>query len=120
HDVPSDGTTLNAPLHALITGEEGEFDRRIRFERAPRFGIVGRPVEMTYRVLSTDGQRGLVTVEVRVNGQFVVNRQAMIGEEMTIDVVVPNAGKNIVELSIPRVEGELTDTNNRAIAVLDG
>ena len=32
----------------------------------------------------------------------------------------PNAGRNIVELAIDAVDGELTDTNNRAIAMLDG
>lgn len=120
HDVPTDAQNLHGPLHVLVTGEEGEFDRRIRFEKAPRFGIVGKPVEMTYRVISTDGQSGTVPVEVRINGKFVVNRQAVIGEPMTMSIVVPNAGKNIVELTIPKAEGELTDSNNRAVAVLDG
>ena len=120
HDVPTDPQNLHGPLHVLVTSEEGEFDRRIRFEKAPRFGIVGKPIEMTYRVISTDGQSGTVPVEVRINGKFVVNRQAVIGEPMTMSIVVPNAGKNIVELTIPKAEGELTDSNNRAVAVLDG
>ena len=120
HDVPADPGSISAPLHVLVTGEEGEFDRRIRFERAPRFGIVGKPVEMTYRVISNDGQTGTVPVEVRINGNFVVNREARIGQPMTMNIVVPNAGKNIVELTIPTAPGELTGTNNRTIAVLDG
>jgi hypothetical protein len=44
HDVPATAPDFNAPLHALITGHEGEKDRRIRFEKAPRFGLVGKPV----------------------------------------------------------------------------
>src|SRR5690606_493573 len=120
HDVPADPGSISAPLHVLVTGEEGEFDRRIRFERAPRFGIVGKPVEMTYRVISNDGQTGTVPVEVRINGNFVVNREARIGQPMTMNLVVPSAGKNSVELTSPTAPGELTGTDNRAIAVLDG
>jgi hypothetical protein len=119
HDVP-EVPGFSGPLHALVTGEEDEFDRRIRFERAPRFGIVDRPVTMSYRVLSTDGASGPVEVTVRVNGEHVVRQTAVIGEETEVDIVIPNAGRNIVELEFPVAEGELTATNNQTIAILDG
>ena len=57
HDVPATAD-FNAPLHALITGQEGEKDRRIRFENAPRFGIVDKPLDMTYRVIGAPGETG--------------------------------------------------------------
>ena len=71
HDVPGDSAGFHAPLHALITGEENERDRRIRFESAPRFGIVGKPLDMTYRVIDTDGEAGPVDVRVSINGEQV-------------------------------------------------
>jgi len=120
HDVPNSAAGIGAPLHALITGEEAETDRRIRFENAPRFGIVGKPIDMTYRVIATGGERGTVDVRVSINGQQVAVEQAEIGREMPLEITIPTAGRNIVELAIDPVEGELTDTNNRAIAVLDG
>ena len=120
HDVPATMPGSSAPLHALITGDENEYDRRIRFGNAPRFALVGKPLAMTYRVTDTGGQSGTVDVSVRVNGDLVATEQAAIGEEMPLEIVVPNAGRNIVELSIPRAEGEITDTNNRAIALVDG
>ena len=40
--------------------------------------------------------------------------------EMPLELAIPGAGRNIVELAIDPVEGELTDTNNRAIAMIDG
>jgi hypothetical protein len=120
HDIP-EAPSFSGPLHALITGEADEFDRRIRFERAPRFGIVDRPIEMSYRVLSTeDNPTGPVEVTVRVNGEHVVRQTATIGQETRVDIVVPNAGRNIVELEFPVAEGELTQTNNRTIAIVDG
>ncbi len=120
HDAPKTAAGINAPLHALITGEEGERDRRIRFEKAPRFGIVDKPLAMTYRVMGGDGESGMVDVRVSINGQQVSVERAEIGQEMALDVTIPGAGRNIVELSIGRASGELTDTNNRAIALVDG
>ncbi|RIK86827.1 MAG: hypothetical protein DCC69_05870 [Hyphomicrobiales bacterium] len=120
HDAPDAAGASTGPLHVLVTGEEGEFDRRVRFERAPRFGIVGRPVDLTYRVIDTKGASGMVAVRVLVNGEPAGTEQAILGQEMPLRLTIPNAGKNIVELSIETAPGELTDTNNRAIAVLDG
>ena len=43
-DIPESADELGfkAPLHAFITGHEGERDRRIELVEAPRFGIVGK------------------------------------------------------------------------------
>ncbi len=120
HDAPAGTPEFAAPLHALITGHEKEKDRRIRFEKAPRFGLVGKPLDMTYRVIASDGESGPVEVRVSVNGQQVAVERAFIGQEMPLQVTVPNAGRNIVELAIPKEEGELTEANNRAIALVDG
>jgi len=120
HDAPANLSGFNAPLHALITGEDDERDRRIRFENAPRFGLVGKPLAMTYRVTAAGDETGTVDVTVRINGELVATEQAAIGAEMPLDIIIPNAGRNIVELSIPRTDDEITDTNNRAIALVDG
>lgn len=119
HDAPA-APDFNAPLHALITGNEHEKDRRIRFENAPRFGLVGKPLDMTYRVIATEGETGPVDVRVSVNGEQVAVEEATIGQAMPLQVTIPGAGRNIVELSIDREPGELTDANNRAIALIDG
>ncbi|MGB3832054.1 MAG: hypothetical protein WA975_09340 [Mesorhizobium sp.] len=120
HDAPAGAPDLNAPLHALITGHEQEKDRRIRFEKAPRFGLVGKPLDMTYRVIASNGEAGPVDVRVSVNGEQVAVERAFIGQEMPLQVTVPNAGRNIVELAIPEEEGELTSANNHAVALIDG
>jgi len=120
HDTPQSLPGFNAPLHALVTGTDDEFDRRIRFEKAPRFGLVGKPLSLTYRVTSSREETGAVDVTVRVNGQEFATLSAPIGAEMPIELEIPNAGRNIIELSIPRAEGEITETNNRAIALIDG
>jgi hypothetical protein len=120
HDMPEAAGELSAPLHALITGDDGEMDRRVRFERAPRFGIVGKPLDLTYRVIATGGEGGMVDVRISVNGEQISVDRAAIGEETPLQIEIPGAGRNIVELSIEPTEGEITDTNNRAIALIDG
>ncbi|MER8373837.1 hypothetical protein [Mesorhizobium sp. M1406] len=120
HDAPPGAPDFNAPLHALITGNDHEKDRRIRFENAPRFGLVGKPLDMTYRVISTEKETGPVDVRVSVNGEQVAVEHAVVGQAMPLQVTIPGAGRNIVELAIDREPGELTDTNNRAIALIDG
>ncbi|MBB6411778.1 hypothetical protein [Mesorhizobium sangaii] len=120
HDAPAGSPDFNAPLHALITGNDHEKDRRIRFENAPRFGLVGKPLDMTYRVISTENETAPVEVRVSVNGEQVAVEHATVGQAMPLQVTIPAAGRNIVELAIDREPGELTDTNNRAIALIDG
>ncbi|CAN0508995.1 unnamed protein product, partial [Laminaria digitata] len=122
HDVPESAAAagLIAPLHGLVTGNADENDRRIRFERAPRFGIAGKPLELTYRVTDVGGEEGTVDVTVRVNGEQVSIETAVGGEETPVEIIVPGAGRNIVELEIERGDDEVTDANNRAVAVIDG
>ncbi|MCA0010630.1 hypothetical protein LB561_02605 [Mesorhizobium sp. B292B1B] len=120
HDAPAGAPDFNAPLHALITGNDHEKDRRIRFENAPRFALVGKPLDMTYRVISTSNETGPVDVRVSVNGEQVAVEHATVGQAMPLQVTIPSAGRNIIELAIDREPGELTDTNNRAIALVDG
>jgi hypothetical protein len=119
HDLPV-RLEFSGPLHALITGAEDEYDRRILFARAPRFGIVGKPLELTYRVMATGGESGTVEVRVSINGEPAGVENAVIGAEMPLQITVPNAGRNIIELAIARRDGEITDANNRAIALIDG
>ncbi|RWF32044.1 hypothetical protein [Mesorhizobium sp.] len=120
HDAPAGAPDFSAPLHALITGNDHEKDRRIRFENAPRFGLVGKPLDMSYRVIATGDQAGQVDVRVSINGEQVSVERATIGQTMPLQVTVPNAGRNIIELAIDHEPGELTDANNRAVALVDG
>ncbi|MBK8457337.1 MAG: hypothetical protein IPL47_09720 [Phyllobacteriaceae bacterium] len=122
HDVPSkpDGVAGGAPVHALVTGKDGERDRRIRFEKAPRFGIVGKPLDMSFRVLDEGAAGQRVAVQALINGVPAGTQTALVGEETTIAITPPAAGGAVVELSVEPVEGEVTTANNRAIALVDG
>jgi hypothetical protein len=121
-DVPENAATLgfNAPLHALITGEEGERDRRIVLDRAPRFAILDEPQSLQYRVLDTALPNGTpVTVRLRIDGVEVATDNVAVGEPNTIDLPLEHAGRTIVELEVDAAEGELASENNVAVAEID-
>jgi hypothetical protein len=123
HDLPANAGALgfSAPLHGLITGRSGEIDRRISFGIAPRFALVGKPVEMTYRVEDVgqiDGAAASVTV--RVNGDIVAEQPVVPGTDQSVTITPPIAGRNIVEIEVASSTGEITPANNRAIAIIDG
>ncbi|OYR13806.1 hypothetical protein [Brucella grignonensis] len=123
HDIPANKNALgfDAPVHALITGKPDEFDRRIRFNKAPRYGISGKPMEMSFTVIDEGKSLGSsAPVEIRVNGEAVSEVQAQVGQETPVTIELPRAGVNIVEIITPTLPGEITDANNRAVATVDG
>jgi len=123
HDVPTSANALgfDAPVHALITGKPDEFDRRIKFNKAPRYGISGKPLEMSFTVIDEGKSLGQsAPVEIRVNGEKVSEEQAQVGQETPVTIELPRAGVNIVEITTPTLPGEVTDANNRAVATIDG
>jgi hypothetical protein len=122
HDIPANAAALgfNAPLHALITGQKDERDRRIAIVAAPRFGIVGQSQKITYRLddQGVTGERAQVTI--RRDGQTLAQRTMMSGQTSSIEVEIPHAGPNIVEIEASPLEKELTPVNNRAVVSIDG
>ncbi len=122
HDVPANANAFGftAPLHALISGRPDEIDRRISFSIAPRFGLVGKPIEMTYRVDDTGTIAAGSNVTVRVNGEVVAEQPVAPGSDQTVTITPPIAGRNIVEIEVATETGEITSTNNRAVAIVDG
>jgi hypothetical protein len=121
-DVPENADALgfDAPIHALITGEEGEHDRRIVLDRAPRFAILGEPQSVQYRVLDPDLQPGTqVTVHLRIDGTEVATDSVTVGDEHVMDLPLSHAGRTIVELEVAAAPNELAQENNVAVAEID-
>ncbi|MGL3604902.1 hypothetical protein ACSV9I_00160 [Rhizobium sp. G187] len=123
HDLPGEGQTLgfDAPLHALVTGKSGEFDRRIEIIRAPRFGIVDEEQELTFRVFDDGTASGQpADVSVKMNGEDLGTVPATPGAETAFAFRVPRGGNNVLEFSVAGTPGEVTDVNNRAIHLIEG
>jgi hypothetical protein len=104
HDVPNDMAALgfDAPVHALITGKDKEFDRSVRFTQSPRFGLAGKPSQMEFLVADQ-----------------VAQQSALVGAKTGIDVPLGHAGANIIELATDIIPNETSESNNRAVATVD-
>ncbi len=123
HDVPTDAGALGfaAPVHALITGHKDERDRRVALIAAPRFGIVGQPQTVTFRVEDHGANEPTADVTVRRDGDLVETRTVPVGTPQNVAIPIPHGGPNIVEIeAAPLAGGELTQVNNRAVVTIDG
>jgi len=122
HDVPGEVAALGftAPVHGLITGHKDERDRRVVLVTAPRFGIVGQTQTITFRVEDQGAPAGPAQVAVRRDGELIESRNVRVGAAVNINVPIPHAGPNIVEIEASPLEGELTAVNNRAVVSIDG
>ena len=122
HDVPGEVAALGftAPVHGLITGHKDERDRRVVLVTAPRFGIVGQTQTITFRVEDQGAPAGPAQVAVRRDGELIESRNVRVGAAVNINVPIPHAGPNIVEIEASPLEGEITAVNNRAVVSIDG
>jgi hypothetical protein len=122
HDVPADAAALGfaAPLHALITGHKDEIDRRVALTQTPRFGIVNQKQTIGFRVEDHGINAGTAQVTVRRDGEVLEQRAVTVGREVKVDIPIPHAGQNIVEVEAAPVPNELTQVNNRAVISIDG
>jgi hypothetical protein len=122
HDVPQDAGALGfaAPIHALITGNKDERDRRVALIAAPRFGIVGQSQTITYKVEDQGTKETSAAVTVRRDGDVIETRTVPVGVAQNVDIPIPHGGQNIVEIEAAPMPGELTTVNNRAVVEIDG
>ncbi|MDO8534363.1 MAG: hypothetical protein Q7S17_06440, partial [Xanthobacteraceae bacterium] len=122
HDVPSASLLgFAAPLHALISGRDGERDRRVVLTATPRFGIVGQKQIIGYRIEDEGAPKGArVGVTVRRDGEIVARPIVVAGEPAEVPIEIVHAGLNIVEIEAAPLADELTPLNNRAALAIEG
>jgi hypothetical protein len=122
HDIPQSAAALgfNAPLHALITGHEGERQRRIELVEAPRYGIVGKDQVIEARVLDSADHGEPVKLTVRRDGETIATIDAKVGERIDVKAPIDHPGPNVIELEVAPVEGEIAADSNRAVVNIEG
>jgi hypothetical protein len=121
-DIPKDPSVLGfkAPLHAFITGHEGERDRRTELLEAPRFGIVGKEQTIELKVNDTADNGDPVVLNVRQDGNPVATMAALPGERIRVPVKIEHGGPTVIELEVEALPDELTAINNKAVLTIEG
>ena len=123
HDAPesAEALELTAPFHVLLTGREGEIDRRLIVKEIPTYGIVGQKQSMVLRVDDMPGVAdGPAAVTIRRDGRPLGTADLAIGEDAVIEFMLEHAGPTVFEIEASARDGELTLVNNRAVVVVNG
>ena len=123
HDVPDALGPLDkiAPVHALLTGRKGEFDRKVTIITAPKYGVLDETVRVTLRVEEFGRtERRAIPLQVMQDGKVTSTINALPGELHYVSFKIKHPGQNIFEFVIPVEEGELTPHNNRAPVIVNG
>ena len=122
HDIDR-APDLPAPMHLLLTGREGDWDRRLTVRNAPAFAIIGESVTLTLRIEDSGAApRGAATapLDISVDGAPPDRFDVPIGRDIELPVTLPHGGRNVIRFSVPEAEGELTDRNNSALIQMNG
>lgn len=124
HDVPTDTKKLgfDAPVHALITGTNDEFDNRLEVVSAPRFGLVNTEQTVELKVISSrkDGTPRDAILKVRREGQAEETRTVQYGQIVKLPFLFQHAGTTLMEVELLPENGELTIANNRVVLQAEG
>jgi hypothetical protein len=114
---------LSAPLHALLTGQADDWDRRLVVSNAPAFAILGEPVTLTLRIEdqgAAPAADALVPLAISIDGGAAMAFQVPVGQDIQLPVNLPHAGMNVLQFDTPTVDGELTPRNNAAVVQING
>ncbi len=124
HDVPAiteGAAALAYPVHVLLTGRLDAGDRRLVIQSVPRYGIVGRTLELTVRIEDpAGGQARPARLMLSVNGEAALERQVMTGKDETLSFTLDRPGESLVEIEVAAGPTELTLQNNRAALLVNG
>ena len=123
HDQIPEHLGKGVPVHVLISGKEGEYDRRAEIIEASPAGLIGKKQDIKFRITDTGpvpGGTQKVQVSVMQDGQVVATPSVTPGETATFSINIPHAGANIIEIKTDALKGEITPENNRAFATITG
>jgi hypothetical protein len=115
---------MPAPIHALITGLDSDWDRRLVVETAPAFGIIGEELSLTIRLEDQGavpaGLEGRSQIVISIDGGPPQSYVVPVGESLELPLTLEHAGQNVIQFTVPEAQGELTTRNNAAVVQING
>jgi len=115
---------MPAPIHALLTGRESDWDRRLVIETAPAFGILDEELTLTLRIEDQgavpSALAGRSDIAISIDGGEARSFTVPLGETLELPLTLERAGMNVIQFIVPEAEGELTDRNNAAVVQING
>lgn len=123
HDVDL-APIIAAPVHTLLTGHRTDWDRRLSVKNAPGFAILGEEVILTLRIDDQGavpaGLGRMSELQISVDGAPAQSFNVDVGRDLELPVKLPHGGLNVIQFTVPAMDGELTDRNNVAVVQING
>jgi hypothetical protein len=115
---------MPAPIHALLTGREGDWDRRLVIETAPAFAIIGEEFQLQLRIEDQGAipadLAGRSEILLAIDGEEPRPFNVPVGETLNLPLTLDHAGQNVIQFIVPEADGELTNRNNAAVVQING
>jgi hypothetical protein len=115
---------MPAPIHALLTGREGDWDRRLVIETAPAFAIIGEEFQLQLRIEDQGAipadLAGRSEILIAIDGEEPRPFTVPVGETLNLPLTLERAGQNVIQFIVPEADGELTNRNNAAVVQING
>ncbi|WP_298559085.1 hypothetical protein [uncultured Aliiroseovarius sp.] len=122
HDVQN-APGLPVPVHAMISGRAQDWDRRVSVTEAPAFAILGEQIELRLKVeMLGSAPSGLPpsVLSVSHDGVPIADLPVADGANIVMPLTLEHAGRNLIHVTLPVEEGELTGRNNEVVIELNG
>jgi hypothetical protein len=121
HDPQELASLPPGPLHALIDGARNTPDRRLQIVKAPSFGVVDEPLELTLRISDpTVGPGETIRPTLLIDGVGQRIERLPFNQDVTVTLSLDHRGASIIELKVPELPGELSTVNNSAVLSING
>jgi hypothetical protein len=122
HDLQN-APGLPVPVHAMISGRAQDWDRRVSVTDAPAFAILGEQIELRLKVETLGNTpNGLppAVLSVSHDGAPLADVPVGDGAEIVMPLTLEHAGRNLIHVTLPVEDGELTGRNNEVVIELNG
>ncbi|WP_298908235.1 hypothetical protein [uncultured Aliiroseovarius sp.] len=122
HDLQN-APGLPVPVHAMISGRAQDWDRRVSVTDAPAFAILGEQIELRLKVETLGNlPDGLPPAVLSVSHDGVPLADVPVGDgaEIVMPLTLEHAGRNLIHVTLPVEDGELTGRNNEVVIELNG
>ncbi|TCP62820.1 hypothetical protein EV663_10180 [Rhodovulum bhavnagarense] len=115
---------MSAPLHALLTGREQDWDRRLVIRNAPAFAILGEEFTLALRIEDQGavppGTAATTQIAIAIDGAEPQTYTVPLNRDLELPLTLDHAGRNVIQFSVEAQPGELTDRNNAAVVQING
>jgi hypothetical protein len=113
-----------APVHVMLTGHVGDWDRRLIVQKTPAFAVVGEEIALSLRIEDKGAVPNYVAqtarIRIAVDGGEFSEYSVSTNTDLELPFTLTHGGMNVLQFTVLPSDGELTDRNNSAVVSING